>query len=42
MILYDYDSNVILSKPLKTHQASKLTTAWSSLHEQLQTNEYAP
>ena len=42
MILYDYDSNVILSKPLKTRQASKLTTAWSSLHEQLQTNGYAP
>ena len=35
MILYDYDSNVILSKPLKTRQASELTTAWSSLHEQL-------
>jgi hypothetical protein len=42
MILYDYDSNVILSKPLKTRQASKLTTAWSSLREQLQTNGYAP
>ena len=42
MILYDYNSNVILSKPLKTRQASELTTAWSSLHEQLQTNGYAP
>jgi hypothetical protein len=42
MILYDYDSNVILSKPLKTRQASKLTAAWSSPHEQLQTNRYAP
>jgi hypothetical protein len=39
MILYDYDSNIILSKPLKARQASELTTAWSSLHEQLQTNE---
>ena len=28
MILYDYDSNIILSKPLKTRQASKLTSAW--------------
>ena len=27
MILYDYDSNIILSKPLKTLQASELTTA---------------
>jgi hypothetical protein len=27
MVLYDYDSNAILSKPLKTRQASELTTA---------------
>jgi hypothetical protein len=42
MILYDYDSNIILSKPLKTRQASELTTAWTSLHDQLQSNGYAP
>ena len=27
VILYDYDSNIILSKPLKTCQASELTSA---------------
>ena len=41
MILYDYDSNIILSKSLKTRQASELTTAWTSLHDQLQSNGYA-
>lgn len=38
MILYDYDSNVILSKPLKRCQASELTTAWTKLHEKLRSN----
>jgi hypothetical protein len=42
MILYEYNSNIILSKPLKTRQASELTTAWTSLHDQLQSNGYAP
>ena len=42
MILYDYNSNIILSKPLKTRQASELTTARTSLHDQLQSNGYAP
>jgi hypothetical protein len=32
MVLYDYDSNAILSKPLKTLQASELTSAWTALH----------
>jgi hypothetical protein len=42
MILYDYHSNVILSKPLKPRQASELTNAWTSLYTQLQSNGYAP
>ena len=42
MVLYDYDSNAILSKPLKTRRASELTSAWTALHRQLQTNGYAP
>jgi hypothetical protein len=42
MILYDYDSNAILSKPLKTRQAGELTKAWTALHARLQTNGYAP
>ena len=37
-----YDSNIILSKPLKTRQAIELTSAWTSLHDQLQSNGYAP
>jgi hypothetical protein len=42
MILYDYDSNAILTKPIKTRQANKLTKAWTSLQERLQSNGYAP
>jgi hypothetical protein len=42
MVLYDYDSNAILSKPLKTRQASELTKAWTALHSKLQSNGYAP
>jgi hypothetical protein len=42
MILYDYDSNAILSKPLKTYQAGNLTQAWQALHTRLQSNGYAP
>jgi hypothetical protein len=35
MVLYDYDSNAILSKPVKTRQASELTQAWTALHSPL-------
>jgi hypothetical protein len=42
MVLYDYDSNAILSKPVKTRQASELTQAWTALHSRLQSNGYAP
>jgi len=42
MVLYDYDSNSILSKPLKTRQASEITNAWTKLHSRLQLNGYAP
>jgi hypothetical protein len=40
MILYDYDSNAILSKPLKNRTASELTAAWTKLHTKLQSNGY--
>jgi hypothetical protein len=42
MVLYDYNSNAILSKPLKIRQASELTTTWTKLHTQLQSNGFAP
>jgi hypothetical protein len=42
MVLYDHDSNAILSKPIKTRQASELTHAWTTLHSRLQSNGYAP
>jgi hypothetical protein len=42
MVLYDYDSNAILSKPLKNRQASELTNAWTKLYEKFQSNGYAP
>lgn len=42
MVVYDYDSNAILSTPLKTRQAGELTSAWTKLHSRLQLNGYAP
>jgi hypothetical protein len=42
MVLYDYDSNAILSKPTKTKQASELTAVWINLHNRLKVNGYAP
>jgi hypothetical protein len=42
MILYNYDSNAILSKPLKTRQASEITAAWTHQHTHLPSNGYAP
>jgi hypothetical protein len=42
MVLYDYDSNAILTKPIKTRQAGELTKAWTQLHTKLQSNGYAP
>jgi hypothetical protein len=41
-ILYEYDSNAILSKPLKTRQAMDITTAWTELHLKLRDNGFAP
>jgi hypothetical protein len=35
MVLYDYDNNAILSKPVKTRQTSELTQAWTALHSRL-------
>ena len=42
MILYDYDSNSILSRPTKTKQAREMTDTWTKLFEHLQMNGYAP
>ena len=42
MILYNYDSNNILSTPLRTRQASEITAAWEKLHTRVETNGYAP
>jgi hypothetical protein len=42
MVLYHYNSIAILSKPLKTCQASELTTTWTKVHTQLQSNGFAP
>ena len=41
-ILYDYDSNAILSTPLSSRQASKITTAWTTCHNLLKSNGYEP
>jgi hypothetical protein len=42
MVLYDYDSNAILSTPTKTRQASELNDAWTKAHSRLKLNGYAP
>ena len=42
MILYDYDSNLILSNPIKTSQESELTASWKTLFLNLHTNGHAP
>ena len=41
-ILYEYNSNAILSKPLKTRQALEINTTWSETHIQLCHNGIAP
>ena len=42
MILYDYDSNLILSNPIKNRQAAELTVSWETLFIKLHTNGHAP
>ena len=42
MILYDMDSNAILSCPIKTRQASEIVKAWVKLFNRLKYNGYAP
>ena len=42
MILYDYDSNLILSNPIKTRQAAELTSSCKALFLKMQTNCHAP
>ena len=41
-IIYEYDSNTILVKPLYTRQALEINTTWSETHLQLRHNEFAP
>ena len=42
MIMYDYDSNLILSNPIKNRQAAELTSSWKTIFIKLQTNGHAP
>ena len=42
MILYDYDTNLILSNPIKTRQAAELTASWKTIFLNLQTNVHSP
>jgi hypothetical protein len=35
LIVYDFDSNAILSEPLKSRQADEIKKAWEILHAQL-------
>jgi hypothetical protein len=41
-ILYDFDSNVILSHPLHNRQAKEITNAWTTLDSQLRMNGANP
>ena len=42
MVLYDYYSNAIQSKPLKTRQAAEISKAWTEMFSKLQMNGCAP
>ena len=42
MILYDNNSNLILSNPTKTRHAAELTASWETFFLKLQTNGHAP
>ena len=42
IILYEYDSNLILWNPIKTRQAAELTTSWKTLFLKIQTNGHSP
>jgi hypothetical protein len=42
MVLYEHDSNAILSTPLKSGVAGELTKAWTKLCSKLQVNGHAP
>jgi hypothetical protein len=41
-LLYDFDSNVILTQAIPNCQARLLTNAWTNLHSQLHTNGTTP
>ena len=41
-ILYDYDTNCILSYPLKTKNASEIKLAWTTLHNKLKDKGLQP
>jgi len=41
-ILYDYDSNAILSTAIPNRRSKTLTTAWTATFTKLQSNGYAP
>ena len=41
-ILYEYDSNAILAKPLKTRQVLEINTTWSQTHLRLLHNGFSP
>ena len=42
MILYDYDSNAILSKPIKNRQASTIRDAFLKIHDILKSRDNDP
>ena len=42
LLLYDYDSNSILTCPLKSKNATEMKTAWLSLHNKLTSKGLKP
>ena len=42
MILYEYDSKLVLSNPVNARQAEELAASWKTLFLKLQTNGHAP
>ena len=42
MVLYDYDSNVILAKALRNRQGQEIMSSWTSLYDTLEKKGIAP
>ena len=42
LVVYDYDSNVILAEALASRQAAEITRGWKVIHDKLKSRGLAP